>query len=138
MHQTVRTAVARLRENGISGTVHFSQRRDGVLVSAHMEGLPASETDFFAFHIHEGRDCQTPGLHYDPVGVKHPLHAGDLPPLLRCGGKAYLSFLTDRFRLQAVIGRTVVIHGGSDDFHSQPSGNPGPMIACGEIVPVVF
>ena len=38
------------------------------------------------------------------------------------------------FYPEEVIGRTVVIHGMGDDFHSQPSGNSGVKIACGEIV----
>ena len=49
------------------------------------------------------------------------------------GGHAFSVFLTDRFCVKDVIGRTVIIHGGSDDFTSQPAGNAGPKIACGEI-----
>lgn len=40
---------------------------------------------------------------------------------------------TDRFRVEEIIGRTVVIHSGADDFKSQPSGNAGEKIACGVI-----
>ena len=42
-------------------------------------------------------------------------------------------FLTDRFRLDEVIGRTVVIHENADDFTTQPAGNAGARIACGVI-----
>lgn len=41
--------------------------------------------------------------------------------------------LTDRFRVRDIIGRTVVIHSGPDDFHTQPAGNAGEKIACGVI-----
>ena len=65
---------------------------------------------------------------------EHPKHAGDLPPLLANDGVAWSAVYTDRFYPEEVIGRTVVIHGMGDDFHSQPSGNSGVKIACGEIV----
>lgn len=119
--------------SGIRGTVRFSQRSDGTLVTARIMGLPRE--GFFAFHIHRGSDCANTGGHFDPTGLPHPSHAGDLPPLLSCHGKAFLSLLTDRFSTAEVIGRTVVIHSGPDDFTSQPSGNPGEQIACGLIAP---
>ena len=63
----------------------------------------------------------------------HPKHAGDLPPLLVCRGNAYLSVKTDRFTVNEIIGRTVVIHSDPDDFHSLPAGNAGMKIGCGVI-----
>lgn len=63
----------------------------------------------------------------------HPKHAGDLPPLLECKGQAYLSVKTDRFTVDEIIGRTVIIHSDSDDFSTQPTGNAGRKIACGVI-----
>lgn len=42
-------------------------------------------------------------------------------------------FLTDRFKVDDVIGRTVIIHDKPDDFTTQPSGNSGEKIACGII-----
>ena len=47
----------------------------------------------------------------------------------------YLSVKTDRFSVNEIIGRTVVIHSDSDDFHSQPAGNAGRKIAYGVIRP---
>lgn len=129
-------AIAEIRGNGIGGTVWLSQQGNGVLVTADISGLPRE--GFFAFHIHEGPDCggadfADTGGHFNPAQVPHPEHAGDLPPLLSGGGRAYLSVLTDRFCVEEVLGRTVVIHSGTDDFRSQPAGNPGEKIACGEI-----
>ena len=96
---------------------------------------------FFAYHIHEGSACRgsatdpfsAAGGHFNPAGCSHPYHAGDLPPLLGCGGDAMTVFLTNRFRLDEVIGRTVVIHENADDFTTQPAGNAGARIACGVI-----
>lgn len=135
-------AVARIRGGEgaplLRGVVRFFQRADGVLVEAEIVGLPKTETGFFAFHIHEGGGCGGEGFsetggHFDPGGMMHPNHAGDLPPLLGDHGKAYMKVFTDRFFLAEVIGRTVVIHSDPDDFHTQPSGNAGTKIACGVI-----
>lgn len=135
-------AVACLRGNGdnqgIHGSVRFYRMCDGTLVEAEVTGLPESDTGFFAFHIHEGTGCGGEGFadsggHFNPCGAEHPMHAGDLPPLLACRGRAYLLVKTGRFHPEDVIGRTVIIHSGPDDFHTQPSGNPGRKIACGVI-----
>ena len=123
----------------LSGRVEFYQENGCVLVAARISGLPReSETGFFGFHIHQGRDCSGAGFsgtgsHYNPAERVHPAHAGDLPPLLECRGRAYLSFRTDRFSVNDISGRTVVIHSDPDDFHTQPAGNAGKKIACGVI-----
>ncbi len=44
-----------------------------------------------------------------------------------------MTVYTGRFFPEDVIGRTVIIHEKADDFHTQPSGDAGEMIACGEI-----
>ena len=120
----------------IHGTVSFYQRPEGTLVVAQIYGLPAK--GFFGFHIHAGQQCTgqafaDTGSHYNPGNGDHPDHAGDLPPLLSVGGKAYMAVLTGRFRVTEVIGKTVVIHSKPDDFISQPAGNAGEKIACGKI-----
>lgn len=132
-------AIAQVRGSGITGTVKFYQMPGGVLVVAEAWGLPKENpAGFFAFHIHQGADCAGPdfsdtGSHFNPTGQLHPRHAGDLPPLLSNNGRAFLAVLTDRFSLSDIRGRTVVIHSGPDDFHTQPAGNAGTKIACGII-----
>lgn len=138
-----RSAVAHIRGSDkapkLHGTVHFHQHGPSVLVAADISGLPSeNQSGFFAFHIHEGSSCEGAGFpdtggHFNPEGKPHPQHAGDMPPLLSCGGKAYLALLTDRFSVEDIIGRTVVIHSSYDDFHTQPAGNPGEKIGCGVI-----
>ena len=71
--------------------------------------------------------------HYNPTNAMHPQHAGDMPSLLANDGNAFLIFYTDRFHPEDVIGRAVIIHAHPDDMTTQPSGNSGAMIACGEI-----
>ena len=123
----------------LSGCVRFYQENGCVLIVAEISGLPgASETGFYGFHIHQGENCSGADLtgtrsHYNPTNLAHPKHAGDLPPLLAYQGNAYLSVRTDRFSVQDIIGRTVVIHSYPDDFYSQPASNAGKKIACGVI-----
>lgn len=130
---------------GLSGVVRFYQTQKGVLVFAQVSGLPHSDLPcqgrVFGFHIHKGTDCggnaddpfANAMSHYDPAGCEHPHHAGDLPPLFESGGVALCVFLTDRFTVDEVIGKTVIIHDHPDDLMTQPSGNSGAKIACGVI-----
>lgn len=130
---------------GIRGMVRFYQTKSGVLVEAEVAGLPHGDdpcaADIFGFHIHEGPACTgnnadpfaDTGSHYNPEGCPHPAHAGDLPPLFGNRGLAFMTVLTDRFIVDEIAGRTIVIHRSPDDFTSQPSGNSGIKIACGQI-----
>lgn len=129
----------------LSGTVRFYQTKKGVIVCAEIRGLPHSglpcQGRVFGFHIHEGSSCTgsiddsfaNAMSHYNPGGCDHPHHAGDLPPLFENDGAALSLFLTNRFSVDEVVGRTVIIHDQPDDFTTQPSGNSGTKIACGVI-----
>lgn len=123
----------------INGQVRFYQEPGSVLVVADVAGLPQDgKTGFFGFHIHEGYSCAGADFpqtlsHYNPDGADHPRHAGDLPPLMTQQGRAHLAVRTDRFRVQDILGRTVVIHSDPDDLRTQPAGNAGTRIACGVI-----
>ena len=44
-----------------------------------------------------------------------------------------MKVLSNRFSIEEIIGRTVIIHDAPDDFRTQPSGNAGMKIACGVI-----
>lgn len=122
----------------LRGTVKFFPRYDGLILEAEVFGLPRTLPGFFGFHIHQGDNCRGAGFpntgsHYDPGKNPHPSHAGDLPPLLGNHGMAYMQVFTDRLRVEEIIGRTVIIHSGPDDFSTQPAGNAGEKIACGVI-----
>ena len=45
----------------INGTVTFKETKNGILVTAKINGLPQSKNHckgrFFGFHIHEGASC---------------------------------------------------------------------------------
>ena len=129
----------------LQGTVLFYPFWSGTLVFIYCTVLPDStdvcQKKICAFHIHEDSQCSGPannpfanaGTHYNPTNCPHPSHAGDMPVLFSNHGTALQIFYTDRFMPQNVIGRTAIIHAEPDDYRTQPSGNSGMMIACGEI-----
>lgn len=59
--------------------------------------------------------------HYNPNNYPHPYHAGDLPPLIESNGYAYMSVLINKFKIQDIIGKVIIIHDMPDDFTTQPS-----------------
>lgn len=129
----------------INGVVTFKQTKNGIIVTAKINNLPHTNINcnnrIFGFHIHTGTSCTGNSEdefsnalgHYNPTNCKHPHHAGDMPPLFENNGYAYLSFLTNRFKVKDIIGKAVIIHSKPDDFTTDPSGNSGERIACGII-----
>lgn len=133
----------------LRGGVGFYQTRSGVFVVAEILGLPVPADEkcsspVFAFHIHSGAHCTGNNTdpfadamaHYNPNDCAHPYHSGDLPPLFGNNGYAFSAFVTNRFTIDEIAGKTVILHADPDDFTTQPSGNAGAKIACGEIIPI--
>ncbi len=130
----------------ISGRALFYPLATGTLTAVHVVGLPyptsSCNKTFYGFHIHEGASCtdkdennpfSDTGNHFNPTGCTHPHHAGNLPPLLGNNGEALSIFYVNSFLPEDIIGHTLVIHEMSDDLMTQPAGNSGMKIACGEI-----
>lgn len=119
------------------GKAYFRQSpMGGVIVTVEVVGLP-KKNEFLGMHIHEFGDCTHPfdktGTHYNPSREMHPMHAGDLLPLLNNKGYAYVTFYDNRFSIKDVVGKSIVIHSMRDDFTSQPAGDSGEKIGCGTI-----
>jgi superoxide dismutase, Cu-Zn family len=143
------TAVLEARSgSAVTGRVDLTEKAGQVRAHVELVGLaPNSE---HGFHIHEKGDCSaadasSAGGHYNPTGVVHgragipPHHIGDLPSLTAdANGAIHADVLVDGVTLApgptSIIDRAVVVHGGRDDFTSQPAGNSGPRVACGVIV----
>ena len=127
----------------IKGKVKFVEQSNGILVKAEIFNLPITEhtNEIYGFHIHEGNECtgneqdefKNAGSHFTKVDLPHPYHSGDMPPLFGNNGYAYMSFFTNKFTLNDIIGKVVIVHSHPDDFHTNPSGNSGEKIACGKI-----
>jgi superoxide dismutase, Cu-Zn family len=130
------------------GEVTFEQVGNRVQVVAFTQGLAPGQEH--GFHIHEGSSCGPDGMaaggHFNPGGKPHgdpkapaaQRHAGDMPNLQADKrGRARMDIQMDGVSLRPgpnnIVGRTVVIHAGPDDYKSQPAGDSGARIACGVI-----
>ena len=133
----------------VMGTVEFKQEGTEVFMVADINGLTPGE---HAIHIHENADCsskdgKSAGGHWNPTNKQHGkwkakagYHRGDIGNFTANeDGEGTVKFSTDEWCVACddkdknIIGKSVVIHEGADDFTSQPAGNAGKRVACGEI-----
>ncbi|MDE6671064.1 MAG: superoxide dismutase family protein [Ruminococcus sp.] len=133
-----------IRGNGnfpeLHGTVSFIKASGGTVVVTELHNLPSPD-GVYAMHIHNGTECtgtlsapfDNTGSHLNLDNQTHPFHMGDLPAVFSNKGFSWNAVYTDRFFPEQVTGYTVIIHSMPDDFRTQPSGNSGEKIACGEI-----
>ena len=133
--------------SSISGTARFEDAPDGLKVTVQLTGVPPG---VHGIHIHEKGSCADSGAaagpHFNPDHAKHGLvtrggptkaHAGDLGNVTADkDGVARLELVIPHESVSgenAVAGRSIVLHEKGDDFRSQPAGDSGSRIACGEI-----
>jgi len=152
--------------HGVDGSkvarVTLRQAHGRVLVTGTAWGLTPG---FHGFHVHTTGLCEadaaagpftTAGGHFTGgLPTSHSDHAGDMPSLLvTADGRAYSSFVTDRFTLadlRDTDGSAVMVHEGRDNFANIPSdrytsatgtvpdtttlntGDAGARAACGVI-----
>ncbi len=131
--------------NTMQGKVTFTQEKNGVRVVGTFTGLtPGSH----GFHIHEFGDCGCDdavcaGGHFNPTGQPHgsrtspKRHVGDFGNIVADEqGQASVDFIDPYLALNgknSILGRSVIIHAQEDDLTTQPSGNAGARIGCGNI-----
>lgn len=131
------------------GKITFEEKADGMHLKGDLQGLPPGE---LAMHIHDRGKCEPPdfisaGNHFNPDKKEHGLlnakgpHPGDLPNItVDEDGKAKvkikatgITFKESKSSLYTNKGTSLVIHEKADDGMSQPAGDSGARIACGEI-----
>lgn len=107
----------------------------------------------YGFHIHEkglceGPEFETAGGHFNPDDSQHGFeqqdgpHAGDLENLeVKEDGTVNQTLINKHVTLQKdektslfnEAGTSLVLHESEDDYMSQPAGDAGARMACGEI-----
>ena len=125
------------------GSVLVEDTAGGARFTPNLSGLTAGE---HGFHVHVNPDCgmagQNAGGHYDPAntgrheGPDGNGHLGDLPRLaVDGGGGARVPVVARRVRVSDVVGRSLMVHAGGDNYSDTPAalGGGGARVACGVI-----
>lgn len=137
-------------DSNVSGEVTFTEENGMVKMVAVLSGLSEGE---HAIHIHEKADCssddgKSAGGHWNPTMQPHGkwgdeagYHRGDIGNFpVGADGNATVEFETDQWCLSCddetknLMGKAVIVHQGSDDFISQPSGAAGARVSCTGII----
>lgn len=147
-------AVAVLRGDAkVSGTVIFEQESESAPTTITYDISGNDPNAERGFHVHTFGDntngCTSAGPHFNPFGKTHGAptdetrHVGDLGNIKTDGEGVAKGSITDSLvKLigpHSVVGRTVVVHGGTDDLGkgghelSLTTGNAGLRPACGVI-----
>ncbi len=132
------------------GEVYFSEEDGKVKMEAKFSGLKPGT---HAIHLHESSDCSaadasSAGGHWNPTHEKHGkwgdsdgYHKGDIGNFEADNdGNGSITFDTDEWCIgcgdtnKDIIGKSVIVHAGADDFKSQPSGDAGSRVACGGVI----
>jgi superoxide dismutase, Cu-Zn family len=131
------------------GTARLQQLPHGMLLSIDLTNAAPGP---HALHLHTVGRCDAPsfesaGGHYNPGRKAHGFmsaagpHAGDLPnvvvPESRKLTAEYLvhgAMLIGASGAMDADGAALVIHGGKDDYASDPAGGAGARIACAVLV----
>lgn len=127
------------------GAVQVTQTPHGVLITARLKGLKPGT---HAMHLHEKAQCKpdfgASGAHFNPTGAKHGyqnpegFHLGDLPNfVVAASGEANVDVFSSDLRLcggdHPLLdgdGAALIIHGGADDYRTDPAGGAGERIGC--------
>ncbi|KKY19243.1 putative superoxide dismutase sod1 [Phaeomoniella chlamydospora] len=147
-------AVAVLRgDSNIKGTVTFEQASESAPTTITWDITGNDSNAERGMHVHQFGDntngCTSAGPHFNPFGKTHGApsdserHVGDLGNFKTDGqGNASGSVTDSLIKLigqESVLGRTIVVHAGTDDLgktdhpESKKTGNAGGRPACGVI-----
>lgn len=133
-----------------SGSVVFKEEDGKVTFTAVVGGL---DEGMHAIHIHESADCssadgKSTGGHWNPTNEPHGkwgategYHKGDIGNFPADeNGNGTITMSTDEWCIgcgdpkKDIVGKAIIVHAGTDDFKSQPSGAAGARVSCGGII----
>ena len=129
------------------GTLTVMEMGGGLHLSGTLGSLPAGT---HGIHLHAVGRCEPPfttaGPHWNPTSRLHGFdnpqgpHHGDMPNIVAgSDGRATVNVMTRGGSLRGgdaaldADGLSVVVHAAADDYRTDPSGNSGARIACGEV-----
>lgn len=133
----------------VSGKIKLEEINGEVQLTANISGL---EPGVHAIHIHEKADCSSAdgtsaGGHWNPTFTKHgkweseSYHKGDIGNFpADVDGNGTISFSTKEWCIgcgdptKDILGKSIIIHEGADDFVTQPTGDAGGRVACTALI----
>lgn len=135
--------------NNKIGSAKFYRTKDMQIKMVMQLNIKEKANSSVAVHFHEHGDCGDKGNkahgHWNPTGENHgkwgsaAFHSGDIGNIqLNKKGNGSVIITTARWSVDEgnqnnIIGRGIIVHGGTDDYTTQPTGNSGPRIGCGVI-----
>lgn len=136
-------------DSNVSGEGIFTEKKGKVTFTASFKGL---KPGIHAIHIHEKADCSaadgsSAGGHWNPTFKKHgklgvgKAHKGDIGNFQTDElGNGTVSITTSEWCIgcgdatKDILGKSLIVHQGMDDYVTQPSGNSGARVACSAII----
>lgn len=141
--QSIKIDIYSTTDNKKIGTIGFSDSKQGLKIKPNLSQLSPGQ---HGFHIHQQPDCGNQGMnaqgHLDPQNTQKHLgpyqkgHQGDLPILVvGQNGKAVRQSVAPNLSVEDLLGHSVMIHQGGDNYSDSPLplGGGGKRIACGII-----
>lgn len=147
--QELRVNIEARSGSNVTGEAVFTEENGEVTMVVEVSGLKEGQ---HAIHLHEKADCSaddatSAGGHWNPTFEDHGkwgdeagYHRGDIGNFdVDSEGNGSITFSTDQWCIDCdddkknIVGKSVMIHDGVDDFTSQPAGDAGIRVGCGEI-----
>ncbi|UZO80325.1 superoxide dismutase family protein [Aquimarina sp. ERC-38] len=148
--KTIEIQLTPKSESDVTGTVSFTEKDGMVTMSANLTGLAEGT---HAIHLHEKADCSSPdgkssGGHWNPTkqphgkwGSQEGYHKGDIGNFKAdASGAGSITFATNEWCIgcdddnENILGKAIIVHQGTDDYTSQPSGAAGSRVSCGGVI----
>lgn len=135
--------------SGLTGIATFTDNHGSVTLTVNVSNVKTP--GLHAIHLHQNGDCSAPdassaGGHWNPTDDHHGkwdtehFHKGDIGNIdVKADGTGSLTLTTDKWCVDCsdstknVVGKSIIIHEGADDFTTQPTGNAGGRIGCGVV-----
>lgn len=137
-------------DSNVTGEVTFTEADGEVRMHAMITGLTPGE---HAIHLHESSDCSAPdgtsaGGHWNPTSQPHGkwgadtgYHKGDIGNFTAdANGNGMVMFTTSEWCIgcddpnKNILGKSVIVHAGTDDYTTQPTGDAGGRVSCAGII----